>query len=232
MISNDSVINYETYATLQIISVAGEDPLVPITRVLTQKPAPDYWSHFASWEDESMASDYLTLSILTFQNLFHLDLHYKPGNNADLYRQHITEFLHDRSRSGKYHIGPEKNALAALSCLRQLLDITGFLYPESTTIPKIYSHVFSPVDGPKWRAEVREYIPQHVIYLLSGYVLYFLPRAEKSLTLINECCRFQRNGWATRMDDYPQDRYALVRKAIGIYLKRMGHSVAVPEESY
>jgi len=207
-------------AYLVIICNAGQNPLVPC-----------FWSNLALdiWPDKT--HDTLLLHRICLGDI---------GTDKDQYRQCLIRFLQDPQRSGKYAIGTDTYTNAALFFLHKLK-----LRPcRETNNDHDDEHYFSKqltLENGIWRclpcqlpervySTNRDYYPLSVsrfIYL--GYLIFCLPQAGKSVSLVRHCQQqsFLTKAWRIC---FPE-RVALVQQAMKEYLERCGCAVDLTTQS-
>ena len=202
----------ELITFLTILCTAGKDSLVPIIRVPTgvsdfsKEPAllKRYW--------ELVPGAFST--IRPFKRPLNVFSQYVSGDYDDHYCRHITDFLCDPARSKNHSIGPEAYTTAAIYCLQALRTRALLLHGKVDT-PRVYTHVSSNGDS-EWRADFSVNISGHAAFILSGYVLYFLPRAARNEQLIDLCRTTAISDFGGMLHFFP-DRYRLVMQALSGY---------------
>jgi len=159
------------------------------------------------------------MEICSSERPFHLVPDYHPGDVDDKYRHHVVEFLRDPMRSQKYCIGPDAYAKASIWCIQNLRSWGCYAEKEIDEI-EVCMHEYPGGGDSKWRTRILDVNPLHTTFILSGYVLYFLPRASGNVELRDLCIKTVKLDFE-RMSATMPVRYRLVKDSMTEYIGKM-----------
>jgi len=137
------------------------------------------------------------------------------GADEDGYRQCLLAFLQDPRRSGKYAIGPHAYTKATSFFMKELSK----LYPPFGEEESVFAGKITFHDN-IWTLNTFGVAIDVDIFLILGYIIFFLPQCSKSKRLVKHC---KQQSFLTQglIKSFPE-RTALVRQAMQDYLERVG----------